>query len=138
MQLSNSLSPIAETLLKLPHAKIAKLLGLLILIYIAYLLSKITWLFLDDAPQYNQISSQQVSLQNKSSSLSFNLSDVKSLNLFGEYNKVAVEEEEEEIEDAPETNLKLTLTGVTASDVESRSAAIIQKNGVQEIYAIDE
>ncbi len=138
MQLSRSLSPIAETLLKLPHAKVAKLLGLLILIYIAYLLSKITWLFLDDLPQHKPNTSNVVISKSENTSLNYNLSDVKSLNLFGEYNQSAVVEEDEDIEDAPETNLKLTLTGVTASDVEERSAAIIQNNGVQEIYSIDE
>ncbi|WP_426358776.1 type II secretion system protein GspC [Pseudocolwellia sp. HL-MZ19] len=138
MQLSHSLSPIAETLLKLPHAKIAKILGLFILIYIAYLLSKLTWLFLDDLPQHNPNTSNAVFSQSKNASASYNLSDVKSLNLFGEYNQSAAVDKEEDIEDAPETNLKLTLTGVAASDVEAESAAIIQKNGVQEIYAIDE
>jgi len=138
MQLSHSISPIAETLLKLPHAKVAKLLGLFLLIYIAYLLSKLTWLFLDDLPKHNPNPSNAAISQAKNASLSYNLSDVKGLNLFGEYNQSAVVEEEEDIEDAPETNLKLTLTGVTASNVEARSAAIIQNNGVQEIYAIDE
>ena len=138
MQLSHSISPIAETLLKLPHAKVAKLLGLFLLIYIAYLLSKLTWLFLDDLPKHNPNPSNAAISQAKNASSSYNLSDVKGLNLFGEYNQSAVVEEEEDIEDAPETNLKLTLTGVTASNVEARSAAIIQNNGVQEIYAIDE
>lgn len=138
MPLSNSLSPVAETLLKLPHAKIAKFIGLFLLIYIAFLLAKITWLFLDEPPQHNQNISNAIITQKNTTSLNYNLSGIQALHLFGEYNAVASEDVEEEIEDAPETNLKLTLTGVAASDVEARSAAIIENNGVQEIYAIDE
>jgi len=138
MPLSNSLSPVAETLLKLPHAKIAKLIGLFLLIYIAFLLAKITWLFLDEPPQHNQNISNVIITENKTTSLNYNLSGIQALHLFGEYNAVASEYVEEDVEDAPETNLKLTLTGVAASDVEARSAAIIEHEGLQEIYAIDE
>ncbi|WP_077342538.1 type II secretion system protein GspC [Pseudocolwellia agarivorans] len=138
MQLSRQFSAIAETLLKLPHAKIAKLISLVLFIYIAYLLAKITWLFLDETPQYNQNISNGSVIQSKSTTQNISLSGIYSLNLFGLYNESNVVEEIDEIEDAPETNLNLTLTGVVASNEDDRSAAIIQNNGAQEIYAIDE
>lgn len=139
MQLPTSFSPIAETLLKLPQSKLAKLISLLLVIYIAFLLSKITWLFLDEPSQVRYSPLNTVASKQDSSPSSYNLSGIQALNLFGEYNALVVTNDEpEEIEDAPETNLKLILTGVAASDVEERAAAIIEHKGVQEIYAIDE
>ncbi|XPF92659.1 type II secretion system protein GspC [Colwellia sp. RE-S-Sl-9] len=138
MQLSQRFSPIAETLLKLPHAKIAKLISLVLFIYIAYLLAKITWLFLDDLPQNNQSVGNGNVTQSKSATRSISLSGIHSLNLFGLYNESTTVEEAEEVEDAPETSLNLTLTGVVPSSQEDRSAAIIENNGAQEIYVIDE
>jgi len=59
------------------------------------------------------------------------------LNLFGLYNKKApVENNVEIVKDAPQTRLKLTLSGVTASDEPKLSAAIIEHSGTQETYGI--
>lgn len=139
MQLSNRLSPIAETLLNLPHGKIAKFIGLFLFIYIAYLLAQITWLILDEPPLNSQNLSKSVMVTTGTASVSYDLSSIQALNLFGLYNQtVVIDKEPEEIEDAPETNLNLTLTGVVASDDEHLSAAIIQNKGSQEVYAIDE
>lgn len=139
MQSSTSFSSITEKLIKLPHAKIAKFIGLILLIYITYLLAKITWLFLDSSNTTYRIEPSKVIAQSKGSSKNHHVSEIHALNLFGAYSQsVVVENESEEVEDAPETNLKLTLTGVVASDDEEKSAAIIENSGAQEIYAIDE
>jgi len=139
MQLSDRFSPVVETFLKLPHAKIAKLISLILLVYIAYLLAKITWLFLNNSPQLNVNVSSAPITQSNNSDQRINLSGIQSLNLFGVYNaSTAQVEESDEIEDAPETKLRLTLTGVVASDQQERSAAIIENNGTQEIYVIDD
>jgi len=139
MQLSHTFSPIVETLIKLPHAKIAKFIGLALLVYIAYLLANITWIFLDEPRESSHLAPNHLITQSNSSSENLQVSEIQALNLFGVYNQsVVVGNETEDIEDAPETNLKLTLTGVVASDDEKKSAAIIEKNGTQEIYAIDE
>ena len=139
MQLSNTFSPLVETLIKLPQAKIAKFTCLILLVYIAYLLANITWVFLNDSNENTSIITNDIIVKNNSSSQNYRVSEIHALNLFGVYNQsVTVESESEEVEDAPETNLKLTLTGVVASDNEKKSAAIIENNSTQEIYAIDE
>lgn len=138
MQLSHTFSPIVETLIKLPHAKIAKFIGLALLVYITYLLAKMTWVFLDESNENYRLAPSKIITQSNSSSQNYSISEIHGLNLFGVYNQSVVDNEPEEVEDAPETNLKLTLTGVVASDEVKQSAAIIEHNGVQEIYAIDE
>lgn len=139
MQLSHTFSPIVETLIKLPHAKIAKLIGLALLVYITYLLAKITWVFLDEPSENYGLAPSKIITQSNRSSQNYRISEIHALNLFGIYNQpVVADNEPKEVEDAPETNLKLTLTGVVASDEVKQSAAIIEHNGVQEIYAIDE
>jgi len=139
MQLSDRFSPVVETFLKLPHAKIAKFISLILLIYIAYLLAKITWLFLNNSPQPHVNVNNTPITQSNSSAQRINLFGIHSLNLFGVYSaSTAQVEESDEIEDAPETKLRLTLAGVVASDLQERSAAIIENNGTQEIYVIDD
>lgn len=139
MQISNRFSPFAGTLSKIPHAKIAFVIGIFLLGYIAYLFAQLTWLVLDK-PNNNQVLVNHNTEANSQKRVaSVNVNALRSLNLFGEYNAAPIIiNETEDIEDAPETSLNLTLTGVVASNDESRSAAIIQYNGTQEIYAIDE
>jgi len=139
MSLSASFSPVAEMLLKLPQAKITKGLALVLLAYIAYLFAKMTWLLLDEPMQNTYVPTSRIISQSDNSSQRFNLAEIKALNLFGLYNaSPVVEEAPQEIEEAPETNLNLTLTGVVASDDETLSTAIVEHNGAQEIYGIDE
>ena len=68
-----------------------------------------------------------------------NVKAVEALNLFGIFSLQAVEKVEEVvIENAPETRLKLTLTGAVASSDKSTAAAIIESAGKQETYSIGE
>ncbi len=139
MQISNRFSPVAEKISKLPQAKIAMVIGIILLGYIAYLFAQITWLVLDEPANHNSVVITQSGSKGKNNTSSVNVSDIRALNLFGVYNESpVVRDEPEEIEDAPETNLNLTLTGVVASNEEAKSAAIIEHNSTQEIYAIDE
>jgi len=139
MQISNHFSPFAETLSKIPQARIAIIIGVLLLGYIAYLFAQITWLVLDEPTNNQSNVIHHTGTKNKTSVPKVSISNISSLNIFGEYNAEPVlNDEPEEIEDAPETSLNLTLTGVVASDDDSRSAAIIEYKGTQEIYSIDE
>lgn len=139
MHLPNVFSSVTETLLKLPQAKLAKLIGIALVIYIAYLMSKITWVFLDDPTPFNAEMTNFTVAEQQSPSQGYIASEIQSLNLFGIYNKAVVAvEEPDDIEDAPETNLNLTLTGVVASDDENLSAAIIENSGTQEVYSLNE
>jgi len=67
---------------------------------------------------------------------SVNLNAIKNLKLFGDAAAQPEKEPEPVTQDAPETNLNLTLTGLVASTIEQDGAAIIENNGSQNTYGI--
>jgi general secretion pathway protein C len=139
MSLSNNLSNVLEQLSKLPQRKITQVVVFLLLSYIAYLFAQITWLAM---PQHSNVSILKASGSHstqRSVPKTMNVKAVEALNLFGSYSQQAVEKVEEYIiEDAPETRLKLVLTGVVASSDKPTAAAIIESAGKQETYSIGE
>lgn len=135
MHLSHDLTATFELLAKLPQQKIAKGISVLLFIYIAYLAAQMTWLLVpqEQNKQSNLISSasnNEVRVTDKA-----DLSRLKGLNIFGIYGEEPVEQPEE-IKDAPETTLNLTLSGVVATDDNMTAAAIIENKGKQETYGI--
>ncbi|WP_171022301.1 type II secretion system protein GspC [Thalassotalea litorea] len=123
---------------KLPQKGISRTLGILLITYIAYMLAKGTWLFFPD-PQVVAIKSAN-SENNQNASQSFDTAEFKKLNLFGvktekQQNAQVTEQEEES---APQTRLNLTLTGLVASDDPSVAAAIIESQGKQETYGVED
>ncbi|WP_169303026.1 type II secretion system protein GspC [Thalassotalea mangrovi] len=123
---------------RLPQQGIGRALGALLIIYIVYMLAKATWLMFPD-PQVVAIKSSASDI-NQSASTRFDTSAFKKLNLFGV--KVAKPDNQQvreiEEESAPETRLNLTLTGLVASDDPAVAAAIIESQGKQETYGIDD
>lgn len=138
MPLPNNVSSMLEQLSKLPQRKITQIVIFLLLSYIAYLFAQITWLA---APQHNRAKLPINGAASASATLSkkINIEAIKTLNLFGDFHQ-KIEEKIEEviIEDAPETRLKLTLTGVVASTNKDTAAAIIESSGKQETYGVGE
>ena len=135
MQLPNNLASIGEFLAKLPQVQIAKAISAVVVVYMAYLCAQITWqLMPNDSAQspINAASSPQVA---SSTQQRFDLAGFQSLNLFGDYQQTD-EVQLPEVQDAPETNLNLTLAGVVASSDAKTAAAIIENNGAQETYGI--
>ena len=139
MQFPTNWTELNETLLKVPQQKLAKAICALLIIYVAFLAAKITWLLLDSDKPVNTINSMPAQ-QTTTEKAKINLSALKKLNLFGEYNKTeeAPKVEIEQAEDAPETKLNLTLTGAVASNDNSIAAAVIESNGKQATYGINE
>ena len=139
MSLTNNLSNTFDQLSKLPQRKVTQVIIFLLLCYIAYLFAQITWLAM---PQQNTASVLKTSgSQSNQSSISkqINVKAIAGLNLFGAFSQQAVEKVEEVvIENAPETRLKLLLTGVVASSNRATAAAIIESSGKQETYGIGE
>lgn len=139
MSLSNNLSSAFDQLSKLPQRKISQVVILLLIGYVAYLLAQLTWLAV---PQ--QSSTSAINITNPQSRVSsdnkkVSVKAIEALNLFGNFSQQDVEKVEEVvIEDAPETRLKLTLSGVVASSDRETAAAIIESSGKQETYSIGE
>lgn len=135
MAISDNLTLFASNLAKLPQQKIAQAISFLLLAYIAFLGAKITWLVVpQESMKFNSVASAGVK-QTGSTAQTVNLSALQALNLFGEYNE-QVKEVVEQITDAPETRLRLTLSGLVASDKADSAAAIIEHQGKQETYGI--
>ncbi|GAA6172655.1 type II secretion system protein GspC [Colwellia sp. KU-HH00111] len=137
MAFTDNLTSISAVLIKLPQQRIAQAFSLLLLIYIAFMAAKITWLVVPQAPlaTNNPITRQVVS--NANGTQSFNITELQSLNLFGQYNKPVVEENVVmQVTDAPQTRLQLTLSGIVASDQEETAAAIIENKGKQATYGV--
>ena len=135
MQVPNNLASLQEALDKLPQKKITQVIIVLLIGYIAYVLAQITWLL---APQPQIKSSLPVAVHSMaSSSKTINLSGIKALNLFGQYQAVADNKPKTiQVQDAPETRLNLKLSGVVATQNENTAAAIIENSGRQETYGI--
>ncbi|MBU2978314.1 type II secretion system protein GspC [Alteromonas sp. C1M14] len=67
-----------------------------------------------------------------------NLAQLQQLNLFGQPIQNESVVDEKPITDAPETKLKLTLTGVVVSSIKEEATAIIEHKGVQNVYGLGE
>lgn len=139
MQFPNNWTEFNDILLKVPQQKVAKVISVLLLVYVAFLAAKITWLLLDNNTAFTPVN-LQLSDNKSQEKVLIDLSAIKKLNLFGQFNKTAqvAKIEPEAIEDAPETKLNLTLTGAVASDNLDIAAAVIENNGKQETYGIDD
>jgi general secretion pathway protein C len=139
MSLMNNLSNVFEQLAKLPQRKITQVVIFLLLIYIAYLFAQITWLAIPQESNQSVLKVKGMQSTQASKPKLLNVKAIEALNLFGDFSQKNVEKIEElVIEDAPETRLKLTLTGVVASSDKVTSAAIIESSGKQETYSIGE
>jgi len=135
MQLPSNFSSVADFFSQLPQQKIAKVISVLLLVYIAYVFAQITWLVAPSGEYQasSNITAKKAKQNTKISTVS--LSSLKSLNLFGLYTDKIEEVEIVETENVPETQLNLTLTGVVASDNKAISAAVIENSGKQDTYS---
>ena len=138
MTLSNNLSSAFERLPKLPQRKITQVIIVVLLCYIAYLFAQITWLALSESDQNTSLTLNGLSSVSSAPKKEVQVEAIQSLNLFGVYSQQREERVEEVVEDAPETRLKLILTGVVASSDKATAAAVIQSAGKQETYSIGE
>jgi len=138
MALANNLTSFSAALAKLPQQRIAQAVSVLLLIYIAFMAAKITWLVVPQKTMVSGSTAKNYAAQQNKSGQNFNISALQALNLFGQYNKQESAEVAVQITDAPETRLKLTLSGLVASDQVGTAAAIIEYKSKQETYGIGE
>ena len=135
MQLPSNFSSTVDFFSQLPQQKIAKVISVLLLAYIAYVLAQITW-FIAPSGQYHASSNVTVKVATQNTETAkISLANLKTLNLFGSYTDIIEEIETTEIENAPETQLNLILAGVAASDDKMTSAAVIENSGNQDTYS---
>ena len=138
MPLPSNMIDLSSLFTQLGHRRVAQFAMAVLLVYIAYVGAKITWSVVPQA-QSSQSTSTAINSRNANSSKQSHTVDVakiQSLNLFGLYNEGDVVEAEIEMANVPETRLNLVLTGLVASDEQSKAAAIIEYQGKQETYGI--
>ncbi|REL28469.1 type II secretion system protein GspC [Thalassotalea euphylliae] len=136
MQLPDNLASFGEYFNKLPQAQIAKVISLIIGLYIAYLLAQITWQLVP-VQQTPALTSQMTSgAASATPATTFNVEGFVALNIFGRYNATEVVEALPQVQEAPETKLNLTLSGVVAASDPKVAAAIIENSGKQETYGV--
>ncbi|OKY27599.1 MULTISPECIES: type II secretion system protein GspC [Thalassotalea] len=134
MRISTELSSLQQFIRQVPQQKVAFFISAMLLCYIAYILAQFTWQLLPSNAHINSTVVANVNdVQQQNASL--DLSALKQLNLFGT-KEAAVEQVPVKVQDAPETKLRLTLTGTVASSDQNTAAAIIENNGQQETYGI--
>ena len=136
MALTDNLTSFSAVLGKLPQQRIAQAISALLLIYIAFVAAKITWLVIPQKPIANKVISTTHVTQKNKAGKNVNIAALQALNLFGQYNEQVKKGVVEQVTDAPQTRLQLTLSGLVASDQVEIAAAIIENKGKQETYGI--
>ncbi|HCV02648.1 type II secretion system protein GspC [Pseudoalteromonas sp. APAL1] len=134
------LQQVRQFLNGLPHAKLSAFVVLLVVVYIAFLSSKLFWLVWPEpdtkalpinsgyttSKRVETVNSRQIIEQNL-----FGKAVAESKNDTKKQNKV--------INNAPETRLSINLTGIVAvSQNDQAGLAIIESQGKQETYVVDD
>lgn len=120
------------------HQKTINLLVVILLsIYLLAYAAELFWrLFPEPEAGNRQVAVTQVA-GNGNKKQQTNINAIKRLKLFGDPGAVK-QEVKPVVQDAPETQLNLTLTGLVASTEEQDGAAIIENRGEQNTYGIGE
>lgn len=121
---------------RLPVARINYVITFVLVILCAWFAANMTWLVVP-TPQQQPIQIPSMNPQQVDSSSA--LEQVIAGQLFGAYKAQKAAVVEQSVADAPQTTLNLKLTGVVAtSKIPEQGTAIIENNGVEQVYAIDE
>lgn len=136
MSLQQTIKPLTSALEKMPQKTVATLISGALLIYVAFLLAKMTWLLMPNEQVANQLPATKPGAQTNAKRSSLDVAGIKALNLFGQFNGQDNKPKVVEVKDAPQTKLNLTLTGVVASSDERYASAIIESGGSQYTYGI--
>lgn len=131
------LAKVEQQIKRLPQKKLATIIVVLAVIYCGFLGAKVFWLLMEQ-PQSNSVL-PTASSTNKDD-LRADVGAIRRALLFGDAKAVEqVAPQQEVISDAPETRLSINLTGVVAAtDNNQLGLAIIESQGRQETYAVDD
>ncbi|EAW26035.1 putative general secretion pathway protein C [Alteromonadales bacterium TW-7] len=138
--MEQQIQQLKHILTRLPHAKLSALVTLLVVVYLAFLLSKLVWL-LWPQPQVSLLSPTQFAIQSSGTSNNSAQRIVEQF-LFGKKtvtNSANTAKQSQIINDAPETRLSINLTGIVAvSNDDKAGVAIIESQGKQVSYLVGE
>lgn len=138
--MEQQIQQLKQFLTRLPHAKLSAVVTLLVVVYLAYLLSKLVWLVWPQ-PVSTPLTPSQYSAGSKASSTT-SVQNIIEQFLFGKKtvtNKTNTAQQNEVINNAPETRLSINLTGIVAvSNDDKAGIAIIESQGRQVSYLVEE
>ncbi|TMO76738.1 type II secretion system protein GspC [Pseudoalteromonas sp. S3776] len=138
--MEQQIQQLKQFLTRLPHAKLSAVVTLLVVVYLAYLFSKLVWLVWPQ-PIATPLSPLHYSNQTKASSATSVQSIIEQF-LFGKKtvtNETNTAQQNEVINNAPETRLSINLTGIVAvSNDDKAGVAIIESQGRQVSYLVEE
>lgn len=123
---------------RLPAQQLNRLLSLVLVLLLAWLAARLTWLLWPTPPASMQIQPELATSVATTGSPS--LDNLLAAHLFGKYQEKPVESAPVAVvTEAPKTNLNVKLTGVVATKNQpEQGTAIIESNGVEQVYAVDE
>lgn len=122
----------------LPVQTLTRIVTWLLVVMLAWILGRLAWTLAQPATNRTPWQANVVSVSGGKTS-AFPLSDVLSMNLFGRHQQDAQILKKEPVQqDAPQTQLNLTLVGVVASSRPETSLAVITKSGKQNTYGLHE
>lgn len=138
--MEQQIQQLKQFLTRLPHAKLSAVVTLLVVVYLAYLLSKLVWLVWPQ-PASTPLTPSHYSAGAKASSTT-SVQNIIEQFLFGKKtvtNKTNTAQQNEVINNAPETRLSINLTGIVAvSNDDKAGIAIIESQGRQVSYLVEE
>lgn len=123
---------------RLPSQQLNRFFSLLLVLLLAWLAARLTWLLWPEPAVSSQIQLDSVPAVQASGSPS--LDALLAAHLFGQYQEKSAEPVPvAAVTEAPKTNLNVKLTGVVATKNQpEQGTAIIESNGVEQVYAVDE
>ncbi|MBB1331518.1 type II secretion system protein GspC [Pseudoalteromonas sp. SR43-7] len=138
--MEQQIQQLKQFLTRLPHAKLSALVTLLVVVYLAFLLSKLVWLLWPKPPITLLTPSHHA---NQSSGASNNSAQhIVEQFLFGKKtvtNNNNTAKQSQVINNAPETRLSINLTGIVAVNNDDKAGiAIIESQGKQVSYLVEE
>jgi general secretion pathway protein C len=127
----------ATTKCPLSLQSVTRLLTYLLVVILAWVLGRLVWSIIEPSPVVARWQPLAVTVNTSQQQLPVN--ELLSLNLFGRYQaNAAVVAKKPVKQDAPQTQLRLTLVGVVASSIPSKALAVVTNNGKQNTYGINE
>lgn len=123
---------------RLPVQQLNRIFSLLLVLLLAWLMAKLTWLVWPAPEASSPIQSETLAAAQVTGSPS--LDALLAAHLFGKFEEKSVEPVPvARVTEAPKTSLNVKLTGVVATKNQpEQGTAIIESNGVEQVYAVDE
>ena len=126
-----------QILTRLPHAKLSALFTLLVVVYLAFLSSKLVWLIWPMPTSTAIAPTHHVGQSNLTTNNS--AGHIKEQFLFGKVTGNNTIQQSKIVNDAPETRLSINLTGIVAvNNNDQAGMAIIESRGKQVSYLVND